>query len=106
VGDATHIDLVRIEWPSGTVQEFHDVTVKQFLAVTETPRLTTGTLLPDGSFQLSLIGGVGFSYDLQTSSDLAGWSFLAALTNTNRTMSLIDTAATNGTQRFYRAVAR
>lgn len=106
LGDATNIDLVRIEWPSGTVQEFHDVVVKRFLTVAEPPRLNAGATLPDGSFQLSLIGGVGLSYEVQTSSDLAGWSFLAALTNTNRTMSVIDTATTNGTQRFYRAVSR
>jgi hypothetical protein len=65
-----------------------------------------GAVLPNGSFQLSLTGGIGLSYDIQTSNDLVGWSFLATVTNTSRTMSVIDTTATNGTQRFYRAVSR
>jgi hypothetical protein len=35
LGDATLVDTVRIEWPSGTVQELHNLGVKQFLTVTE-----------------------------------------------------------------------
>ena len=35
LGEATHIDTVVIEWPSGTVQELHDLGVRQFLTVTE-----------------------------------------------------------------------
>ena len=31
--------MVRIEWPSGTVQELSNVASKQFLTVTEPPRL-------------------------------------------------------------------
>ena len=106
LGNATNIDLVRIEWPSGSVQELVNVAMKQFLTVTEPPRLKAGARLPDGSFQLSLTGGIGFNYDVQTSPDLVGWSFLATLTNTNRTMGVIDTTTTHGTQRFYRAVSR
>ena len=106
LGDATNIDLVRIEWPSSTVQELHYVAVKQFLTVTEPPQLKAVGLSPDGSFQLSLTAGIGLSYDVQTSSNFAGWSFLATLTNSSRTMSVIDTTTTNVTQRFYRAVSR
>jgi enediyne biosynthesis protein E4 len=35
LGDATNIDLVRIEWPSGTIQELENVRASQFLTVTE-----------------------------------------------------------------------
>jgi len=35
LGDATNAAVVRIEWPSGLVQEFRDVAPKQFLNVTE-----------------------------------------------------------------------
>src|SRR5438445_12757146 len=41
LGDATNIDNVRIEWPSGIVQEMHNVAPKQFLPVTE-PVLQVG----------------------------------------------------------------
>jgi hypothetical protein len=35
LADATVVDTVRVEWPSGIVQELHDVTPRQFLTVTE-----------------------------------------------------------------------
>jgi hypothetical protein len=35
LGNAAHVDTVRIEWPSGRLQELHDLGVKQFLTVTE-----------------------------------------------------------------------
>jgi len=35
LGDATNVDLVRIEWPSGIVQTMTNVAVKQFLTVVE-----------------------------------------------------------------------
>ena len=35
LGDATTIDILRIEWPSGIVQELHDVAADQFLSITE-----------------------------------------------------------------------
>ncbi|MFQ5770317.1 MAG: ASPIC/UnbV domain-containing protein, partial [bacterium] len=35
LGDATVIDSIKIEWPSGTVQVLTDVSVNQFLIVTE-----------------------------------------------------------------------
>jgi hypothetical protein len=37
LADATTIDTVRVEWPSGIVQELHDVAPRQFLTMTETP---------------------------------------------------------------------
>ncbi|EDY82817.1 Protein tyrosine kinase family [Verrucomicrobiia bacterium DG1235] len=35
LGDASHIDLLRIVWPTGRVQELTNVSVNQFLTVTE-----------------------------------------------------------------------
>ena len=35
LGDATKIDTIRIEWPSGIVQELRDVPIRQYLRVTE-----------------------------------------------------------------------
>jgi hypothetical protein len=39
LGDATNIDTLRIEWPSGVVQEIYDLAPKPFLTMTE-PAIT------------------------------------------------------------------
>ncbi|PYJ98404.1 MAG: hypothetical protein DME23_12165 [Verrucomicrobia bacterium] len=104
LGDATNVDILRIEWPSGTVQEFHEVPVKQFLTMTEPPRLQAEALSSDGSFHLLLTGGVGFRYEIQTSSDLKKWMPWMTLTNTNRTMTVPDPAPTKSPHQFYRAI--
>jgi hypothetical protein len=36
LGDATTIETVRVEWPSGIVQEMHDLAPRQFVTITET----------------------------------------------------------------------
>lgn len=36
LADATSIETVRVEWPSGIVEELHDVAPRQFLTITET----------------------------------------------------------------------
>lgn len=46
LGDATTIDTVRVEWPSGNVQELFDVAPRQFLTITEP--LCTGDCHGDG----------------------------------------------------------
>lgn len=106
LGSATNIDLVRIEWPSGLVQEIPNVAVGQLLTVIEPPRLNALDPLPDGSFRLSLIGGIGFSYEVQTSTDLGNWAVRTRLTNTERTVIFKETSPADGSQRFYRAVLR
>jgi hypothetical protein len=42
LGDAATVDTLRIEWPSGHVQEMSDVSANQFLSITE------GTFAPRG----------------------------------------------------------
>jgi alpha-tubulin suppressor-like RCC1 family protein len=52
---------------------------------------------------LKLTGAPGFNYLLQSSSNLVDWTPTALLLNTNGTVLFADPAATNSTQRFYRA---
>jgi hypothetical protein len=106
LGNATNVDTLRIEWPSGSVQEFHGLAAKQFLTINEPPRLQALGRLADGSFQLALTGGLGFVYDLQRSTDLAQWTSWTTVTNTNRTMTITATDEIGLSKRFYRAVAR
>src|SRR5207247_2315830 len=93
LGAATNVDTLRIEWPSGIVQEFHEVAAKQLRIVTEPPRLLAQTT--GGVPGFSLRGGRGFQYQIQASTDLATWSSIGTLTITNLsgTVSITDTNA-------------
>ena len=53
---------------------------------------------------IKLTGAAGFSYLLQTSTNLVDWAPSAVLANTNGTVWFTDSTATNSLQRFYRAV--
>jgi hypothetical protein len=105
LGDATDVDTVRLEWPSGTVQEFHNVTPKQIVTYTEPARLIAG--IADGVPQFSIKGGRFTSYDIQASSDLATWSTVSSLTvtNLNGTAVSSDPGASGPDRRFYRAIS-
>ncbi|HEY3853348.1 MAG TPA: choice-of-anchor tandem repeat GloVer-containing protein [Verrucomicrobiae bacterium] len=105
LGNATNVDALRIEWPSGTVQEFQNVAAKQYLTITEPPRLSA--TMTNGVPQFFLKGGRGFQYDIQASTDLAAWSSVSTTTITNLSgiAQIIDTNAGGSIQRFYRAVS-
>ncbi len=60
--------------------------------------------LPDGTFQLSVNGEVGRNYSILISTNLLNWMSLTNFVPTNATTYVIDTGATNFTQRFYRVV--
>jgi uncharacterized repeat protein (TIGR03803 family) len=106
LGDATNVDTLRIEWPSGTVQEFHNIAPKQILTITEPPRLLPTSTA--GVPQFSLKGGRGFQYDIESSPDLLVWSSIVTvtITNLNGISQIIDTNPPAPGQRFYRAVSR
>lgn len=75
-GEATNIDLLRIEWPSGIVQEFQNVPVNQTLVVEEPSRIQSFKV--DGSeYTLVLKGGRLRRYDIEASNDLVSWSVLS-----------------------------
>jgi hypothetical protein len=106
LGDATNIDQVRIEWPSGSVQTMTNVPVKQFLTVTEPPRLSAAEQEDGRHFWLK--GGLGLRYQIEVSSNLAAWSPFGLLTITNATgLAEIEDPTTPPTpnERYYRAVS-
>ncbi len=106
LGDATNADMVRIEWPSGLVQTFTNVVARQFLTITEPPRLIVATA--GGQPQFTLKGGRNMSYDLQTSTNLADWSITSAvtITNLNGATPIPVPLPSESPQQFYRAVLR
>jgi len=106
LGGATNVETLRIEWPSGTVQEFQNVGSKQLLTVTEPSRLVPAP--SNGTLQFTLQGGRNLQYDIQTSTNLTAWSLFSTITITNRdgTARITDTNAPGLDRRFYRAVLR
>jgi hypothetical protein len=101
LGDARIINTLRIEWPSGIVQELHDVAPGQFLTVTEPPRLQAR-----GAGVLRIQCWQGMPFEIQASTDLDQWSPLATVTNLTGTLEFTDPAAVNNVRRFYRALLR
>jgi enediyne biosynthesis protein E4 len=97
LGDATNVDIVRVEWPSGIVQELQNVAPKQFLTITEPPRLqATGR----GEFQFK--SWIGMRFTVEASATLTSWTPLSTVTNTTGTVRFADPDAANYQQRFYR----
>jgi hypothetical protein len=106
LGDATNAESLRIEWPSGTVQEFQNVATNQFLTVTEPAQLQAAVV--SGTPQFTLKGGRNLKYDVEMSTDLVTWSTLATLTitNLNGTALITDTNTPTSDRHFYRAALR
>jgi len=108
-GTATNIDLLRIEWPSGIVQEFQNVAVDQTLVIEEPSRIQSSSHV-GGGFEIVLKGGGRDAlgqprrYDIETSPDLVRWLVLTnvVVTNADGTATLRDSSP-GPTNRFYRA---
>src|SRR5258706_6171238 len=73
---------------SGTIQELHNLGIKQFLTVIEPARLK-GSIV-GGQYNLVMNGGVGFTYDVQSSSNLVDWRSLTIIQTTNMTMPVLS----------------
>ncbi len=65
------------------------------------PQFATPVVLADGRIQLMLTGDPAV-YALYTSTNLSNWGFAGFVTNTSGSVNVVDDAATNFSQRFYR----
>ena len=101
LGDAATADTVRIEWPSGAIQELHSVNVNQTLTVVEPPQLAGATYNALG-FQSDVVGLPGSNYVIETSLDLTDWAWLTTVTNSDRSTTFSDPAPPDASRRFYR----
>jgi len=79
LGDAATVDTLRVEWPSGLVQELHNIAPNQILAVKEPARLEP---MNNGQPVFKLVGGKNVSYNIERSTDLETWTTWLTLTNT------------------------
>ena len=95
-GDAAKAETVRIEWPSGIVQELHDVAAKQILRIVEPPVLTA---ISPG--RVLVRGAKDISYAIEVSSDLRAWAKSGVVKGG---AEFVDTEANQHPVRYYRAV--
>jgi enediyne biosynthesis protein E4 len=101
LGNATQADLVRIEWPSGIVQELPNVPANQILIVTEPARLQAL-----GAGRVRIQCWKGQKFEAEASNDLVTWTSLGLFTNETGTLEFTDPDAGQQAWRFYRAVSR
>jgi hypothetical protein len=103
--DATSVETLRVEWPSGPVTTLTNVAVNQTLTLAEPPGLTPAGL-NNGTFHFDLIGHAGQVFDVFTSTDVAAprenWAPWQRVTNTSRTLRIGDPTP-NAPHRFYKA---
>lgn len=81
LGTATNIEVLRIEWPSGIIQELRNVTPNQ--AITLVERTILGMeLKSDGSLTMKVEGPRQQQYRVESSADLMIWRSYGSLLNT------------------------
>ncbi|HWD20617.1 MAG TPA: FG-GAP-like repeat-containing protein [Verrucomicrobiae bacterium] len=103
LGDATNADVVRIEWPSGIVQELTNVAAKQFLTVIEPAKLKADYQPATGEFHLTVLGGKGLAYVIEQTTNLSSWIACAQLTNQTGAVIWTNLPGLQGVGIFYRA---
>lgn len=111
LGDATNIDEVRIEWPSGIVQILTNVAPRQFLTVTEhqqtatiptPPLLSSVSRLGNSAVDMSASGDPGLLYVFEASTDLLNWTKVGVRSNATGIVSFTDARNAAFGKRFYR----
>ena len=112
LGDATNVQVLRIEWPSGIVQTRTNVVPRQFLTIVEHQYKAAGTIslavverLTNGAIRLSASSSSNLSLLVlfEASTNLISWTRLGSRINLNGTVEFVDSGATNLNRRFYRA---
>ena len=91
LGDATKVDTLRIEWPSGIVQELKDVAVDQIVQVVESQGLSPESLVIQQFDRRSLTLSCpveGVCCVLETSVDLEHWSKVKVQTSAAGTVQV------------------
>jgi hypothetical protein len=110
LGDATKVTTLRIEWPSGIVQEMHDVAANQFLThVVESQGYTGAAPQFSGATRDATGAKLSFTepaanarYIVEASTNFVDWTKLMARTSAGVATNFTDARATNYTRRFYR----
>jgi hypothetical protein len=83
LGDAVRVSKVRIEWPSGIVQELNYVAANQMLTITEPERIQLTCTHTEGGLQITCRGLPNTTYELQWSLNLKTWATQQSLSPTD-----------------------
>ncbi len=105
LGDATVVQVIRIEWPSGVVQELRDLPANQIVHVTEPVRFVPEVVLHSNEVNLKVTAWPGFDYDVEQSADLKTWTPVAGVTTTNNLIRFENDGAAMPRQ-FFRVSVR
>ena len=103
LGNATNVATLRIEWPSGTVQELANVAPNQIITIWEPPALKA-IVQPDGGCALNVRAEPNRAWQIQASNDLLSWQTLASFSCATMDFQYGDTAAAGRECRFYRVI--
>jgi hypothetical protein len=105
LGTASTVETLRVEWPSGRVQEFHNLPVKQTLTLVESTTLSLQAATGVRG-ELVVRGPRQQRYRLEESSNLRQWNPLGivTITNANGAASFPLDALGSKPHRFYRAM--
>ena len=103
LGDAEVIDRIRIEWPSGIVQELTNVPVDQFLTVIEERQLVLSCAIrpENGVFVLTVTAEPGQTVRIYASEDLANWEEKESLMGSGE----VEISSPDSGIQFYKAEA-
>jgi enediyne biosynthesis protein E4 len=101
LGDAVKSEIVRIEWPSGNVQEFSNVAADQFLAVWEQPAVKA-TIQQNGTCRLTITAQPNSHWRVESSNNLHEWHVLATGINATERFEVSDAESLSLSCRFYR----
>ncbi len=104
--DATNVDSVRIEWPSGTVQDLRNLASNQILTIVEPRRPLLALQAAPTGVTGTLRADTNQVYQVLVANDLAaGWTVLTNLTtDTNGIARWLDTPTAPQGRRFYKAL--
>ena len=97
LGDAAIIDTIRVEWPSGIVQELQEEAINQSLVITEPASLSTKE-----PGQLESRNWAGVPFEIEASEDLIHWTSLGDFSNRDGWFQVEDPDASTFPKRFYR----
>jgi len=104
LGDATNVYIVRVEWPSGSMQELTDVAPNQFLTISEPSKLNVQYQSEGDQLVLTLLGGRGLVYSLESSLDFTNWTAMTVSTNQTGIITWTSQHSMGEQTRFFRAV--